>query len=258
MVCESQLRLLRRYLVQPPKIPNARSKFFRTAIRSLAHRAFSIPMNDKDLQHEIEIIHYLAHKNGFPTYLTSKIIEQQKEAINKNTSTQRNNNNVDKNVKTFVPLTYFNRASNEIGKVIKRFGYTPAFRTKYNCNNYIRNINKEQCDKYDKPGVYKIECSSCTSIYIGKTERNIRTRFNEHLQKSNSNVYKHVYDENHIINNLNNNVNVLHNSNDRYSLRTLEKYEIRRAMLNDENMLNVQLDLNLAGNTLIDECCTLP
>ena len=227
------------------------------AIRSLAQRAFSIPMNKQDLQNEIDIIHQLGFQNGFPAYIINKIINCQKNSINRQINNQQNNNNHAKAQikRKFVPLTYFNRSSNEVGKIFEKFGYTPAFRTKFKSHNYIKNHNRPSGNKFEQAGIYKVQCSTCPAVYVGKTERNIRTRFSEHLTKSNSNIYKHITEHNHIINDLNSNVSVCHISNNRKLLSTLEKYEIRKAMLDGSHLLNIQLDLNSAGNALIDLCC---
>ena len=212
-------------------------------------------MSPQNLQQEIDIIFQLGLTNGFPTHVINRIIEQHK-------TPRINVGNIqqpwqDKKQRKFIPLTYFNNSSNEIGRIFKKYGYTPAFSTQENCQKLLKKRVGNQTNNYDKPGIYKIKCGSCPSQYIGKTERTIRTRFEEHLTKNNSNVFKHIEETGHNINNLENNVSVCHTQYNRFWLKTLEKYEIRKAMLDDVQLLNVQLDLNFAANAVIDKCCEL-
>ena len=224
------------------------------AIRSLAYRAFAIPMAEKDLQHEINVIHYLAYKNGFPAFIANKIIEQQKAMHEK-----RKNNQIvpETSKRKFIPITYFNHTSNDIGRIFEKWGYTPAFRTVANSQTIMKRANQEPVDKFNRAGVYKINCDTCQAAYVGKTERSVRLRFKEHLSQNSSNVYKHIVDENHVINDIDQHVDICHLTNNKKLLSTLEKFEIRREVLNNTNLLNIQLDINNAGNVLIDRCCKI-
>ena len=47
--------------------------------------------------------------------------------------------------------------------------------------------------------IYMIECASCNKSYVGKTIRHFCTRKEEHMNSSNSSVFKHVQETNHII-----------------------------------------------------------
>ena len=72
------------------------------------------------------------------------------------------------------------------------------------CNKVGKNYVK--IDRLDRAGVYQINCDKCDALYIGKTERNIRQRFKEHLVRDNSNVYKHIKEKDHKIYSIDNNV----------------------------------------------------
>ena len=64
------------------------------------------------------------------------------------------------------------------------------------------------CQTASKPGscftknaIYRIECQICGAVYIGQTERTIRTRIGEHAKTSNSFVHQHMINA-HGINNV--------------------------------------------------------
>ena len=105
--------------------------------------------------------------------------------------------------------------------------------------------------------MYKIKCKDCSSVYIGKTERSVRVRHMEHLNRSNSNVYKHCREMNHQVDKLENSTEICHKDSNNMALKVLEKFEIRKAVLAGVDLLNVQLDIDSAGNDLIDLCCHL-
>ena len=50
-------------------------------------------------------------------------------------------------------------------------------------NNKLNNIISskiEQYNKYDRKGVYKLTCCNCNKFYVGKTNKKVNTRFEEH------------------------------------------------------------------------------
>ena len=71
----------------------------------------------------------------------------------------------------------------------------------------------------------------------------------------NSNIYRHITENKHNIGDLDRDVTILHNSKDTDMLKVLEKLEIRQAVLEGRALMNVQLDIDGAGNILIDKCC---
>ena len=66
--------------------------------------------------------------------------------------------------------------------------------------------------------IYEFVCPGCNAAYIGKTERNLKTRVSEHLDPHKSPISQHLNDcENvaflHHLNNLYDNLNDQHNNN---------------------------------------------
>lgn len=80
-------------------------------IRSLAHRAFNIPMCESDLQQEINIILQLGASNGFPAYIINELIAEPKNAVLNNDDSRNQPRKFIQERGRFLPITYFNRAS---------------------------------------------------------------------------------------------------------------------------------------------------
>lgn len=227
------------------------------ALHALAHRAAMIPMSNHNLQIELNNIRHIAQKNGYPLFLVNQIISKH---IRKKQNDMFPRKQADK--PNFVALNFFGNQSNKIAKIYKANGYTPAFRTTNNIRNAVFNTNKNtqqphSIDKYNMSGIYSIKCDDCNATYIGKTSRNFRQRFNEHIKSKTSNVFQHVRQTQHRITNLESNLSILHKSNDNKMLNVLEGYEIRKATLKNETLLNDQIDLNVRAGAVIDLCCTL-
>ena len=86
------------------------------------------------------------------------------------------------------------------------------YRIKYRTRNKTehtlsKNRHKEQ-NKFDLPGVYKLNCSGCNKFYIGQTGRSLKQRYIEHtkaLQSSTESTFA-----NHTYTNINTNMEILH------------------------------------------------
>ena len=186
-------------------------------------------------------------RNGYPVAVVNNI-------INKHKAKPHNNPKIcnDK----YVCLDFYNDSSYLIGQCFRRNGYKTAFRTNSKIINKLKLKSKTHTyDRLNQSGVYKISCNNCDNVYIGKTERNFSSRFKEHLKCNTSNVYKHLKDLNHNINE--DNLSILHVSNDKHMIKILEKFEITNSVSKSEKLLNIQLDIESASNILIDKCCNM-
>ena len=96
-------------------------------------------------------------------------------------------------------------------------------------------------------GIYKITCNECEHIYIGKTNRDFITRFEEHMRaykqgKTNiSNVADHLVKHKHTITNTENNMSILEINNNKQKLEQLEKYYIYKHK-NKYKLMNTQTE----------------
>ena len=44
----------------------------------------------------------------------------------------------------------------------------------------------------ERSGIYSLKCQYCNAVYVGKTGRNLKIRYNEHLKGTNSKIYRHM------------------------------------------------------------------
>lgn len=147
------------------------------AIHAMAHRLHNIPMEKVYFEKELQTIHQICSSNGYPRYIVNNILA-------KHSSHNKNENkftSCDTN-KKFVKLQFYNDASLKVGNIFRRYGYTPAFSTNNKIINNIVSSKTAALEKLNQSGVYKINCSDCEAKYVGKTERDFISRFNEHLR----------------------------------------------------------------------------
>jgi len=85
--------------------------------------------------------------------------------------------------------------------------------------------------KYERNGVYQLECPSCNKKYIGQTGRPFRVRFREHYNDykyghNKSKFAQHVIDEGHSFGPMNEIMEVTHVAKKGRMLDTLEKFYV--------------------------------
>ena len=96
-------------------------------------------------------------------------------------------------------------------------------------NNNTENFTKKH-PSFDNAGIYKLRCN-CNTFYIGKTNRNFKIRYKEHifeikLKKNfpNSIFAKHILKNNHKISfDINKDLEILNTQNNIYINTVLEE-----------------------------------
>jgi hypothetical protein len=99
--------------------------------------------------------------------------------------------------KKWVTFTYTGNYIRKITKLFKDTNLKVAFKTtttigKLLNDNHITNT-------YEQTGIYNLTCQSCYKVYVGRTGRNITTRFKEHIRKIRSNKDESAFAR-HILN----------------------------------------------------------
>jgi hypothetical protein len=207
----------------------------------MIHRAFSIPLSEKDLNNEINIIKNIAINNGFDIKLIDNLIKI-KNTKNALKSIYPSIKSQDQN--SYVTLTYFGEISEKIGYIISKSNKIVAYKTPNTISKILYNT-KDKNSKFQKSGVYKLKCNECASIYIGQTGRNFEIRYKEHynsfrLNKTDSTFSNHIIENNHTFPTLDK-LKILHNEPKSEKLNLLESLEIYKNKNN--NILNDQVDL---------------
>jgi hypothetical protein len=80
--------------------------------------------------------------------------------------------------KQWCTFTYTGKETTFITKLFKHTNIKVAFRTSNNIWKHLSQPPPEH-DKYKQSGVYKLTCPDCGKAYIGQTDEEFRTRFNE-------------------------------------------------------------------------------
>ena len=226
---------------------------------SIFYRLERIPLNKTNYEHELNIIYNIAHRNNFNLNTIKKIHKRIKEKIIHNSPN---------NVVNYCSMKYQNNMSNQFAKILNNNtnNVKIAFKTTNNLIKHINNRTKnftKNPPSFENPGIYKLKCS-CNKFYIGKTNRNFKIRYKEHISEirlkktvPNSNFAKHVLENNHNINfDINTDLEILNTQNNIYINSVLEELHIHNEIKknNFNNILNVQTDFknNILYQYLLD------
>ena len=191
------------------------------------------------------------HNNSFPIHLPKT----------HNPKPRRHQSNTQAAACKWATFTYVGKETTFITNTFRRTDLTIAFRTV----NAIRNAltcNTQTTDKYTRSGIYKLTCPECKKVYVGQTGRNFTIRFQEHINafKNNSHLSKyakHLIEQNHTLDSIQNMMQVLQYQNKGPHLNTYERFHIyaeciKENHLNDEHtiFLNKLFDTPLKYPTI--------
>ena len=160
-------------------------------------RSFKNCNNWNSFHNNIERIKSNLIKNAYSLFLMDKII---KKYLNYKFSSNQNQLKNTSDVHYF-KLPYISNLShhikNEISKFCKEFCKENVnitlFFTSFKIKNYY-SYKDSIHDDLKSFLVYKFNCASCSSSYIGETCRHFKTRIEEHIKKDNkSHVLKHLH-----------------------------------------------------------------
>lgn len=196
------------------------------AFNSYVHRLLTIPLSQINYKKELNILYHIAIANGYKRCIIDNLI---KNKINK-IITSLLYPVPEKKVNRYnSSLIYIGTVSERVSKTLKQHDMYAAFNT----NNSLRMLcnGKDKFDKHQKSGVYKLDCSECSSTYIGQTGRSFNTRYKEHISAYRNNhpekshFAKHLLDTGHRIPD-NHTFSILHTCKKSLKLSVLEQLEI--------------------------------
>jgi predicted GIY-YIG superfamily endonuclease len=172
----------------------------------MLHRACRLPLTEEDRQKEIQIIKQIARKNNYNPSIIDKMkknIERKLRNTEKLKSITTLNQENEKPNRKYVTFNYTGKQSQKIANKFKKYNVSVAYKTSNNLSKFLHHSTEDE-SKFEKSGIYKIQCNDCNSYYIGQTQ-NFRKRFKEHISawKNNkpdrSNVAKHLIQNNHTV-----------------------------------------------------------
>ena len=100
-----------------------------------------------------------------------------------------------------------------------------------------------------KNAVYLIKCSTCDAMYIGETERTVRSRIIEHTKQTTSHVFSHCRQTHPVVSDVNFTWSILNTERNYYNRKLLESLYISKFKKEGKMLLNVQ-DTAMALNDL--------
>ena len=96
----------------------------------------------------------------------------------------------------------------------KRQGYRIAYKTTNKTEHTLSKHTHKAQNKFDLPGVYKLNCSDCNKFYIGQTGCSFKQRYIEHTKAlhstTESTFANHPIETNHTYKNIDKNMDILH------------------------------------------------
>ena len=128
----------------------------------------------------------------------------------------------------------------------------------------MTNNNNKTIDRYEKSGIYKINCQDCTKFYIGQTGRAFKTRYAEHIQaiKSNnmtsqrSNFAEHILQSDHTYGNIKENMTILDTEKKGLKMNIKEELYIYKHTLKEKDNLLNTMQVH-TKNTLFDKIISI-
>ena len=113
-------------------------------------------------------------------------------------------------------------------------------------SNRLNNILYNKIENFNicySKGIYQLTCVNCEKFYIGRTNRNFKTRFKEHKKyfiygEGRSNFSTHVIEEGHEMNkNIEDTMTILNKESNHEKINKLEDIKIIKAAAS-QNILN--------------------
>ena len=108
-----------------------------------------------------------------------------------------------------------------------------SYTTNKNLGKLLATRTDQDLDKFERNGVYQLQCLSCNKKYIGQIEGPFKVRFREHYNDykhghSRSKFAQHVTDESHSFGPMNEIMEVIHVTRKGRMRDMLEKFYIHR------------------------------
>lgn len=209
------------------------------SFNSMIHRAINVPLSNDNYNNEINIIKQIGHNNGYKPEIINRLVNKKQTKFLTKKYIYSGNNNIQpiKNL-IYKKLLFTGDLSLKISRILPSH-ISPAFYTNSKIKNLIN--NKDVSNKFEKNGIYTLECNDCDAQYVGMTTRNFRTRIREHelcLRNNNySEFANHLIETGHSFNKEKTKFKHI-NINSYFNLCALETLEINKKIKSKINLVN--------------------
>jgi hypothetical protein len=225
------------------------------SFRSMLHRAYKIPLSEMNRRKEINIIKSIARANGYSSTLIdemgAKILKKMKNQERLRSMTTLSNEQEKENSR-YAAFHFTGNRTQKIANRFKKYGVSVAFKTQ-NTMSKILHPKIENCDKFDRPGVYKISCNDCNNFYVGQTVNFVK-RYKNHVsawknkKPERSNVAKHLLENGHTLGKIEDNLNILHICKKGNVMNAWEELFIYKEKCKDRNkLINEHVNFDSGG-----------
>lgn len=215
------------------------------AFHCYVNRLLNIPLSKEAYNNEVKILKQIAYNNHYEPKMIDRLIIKTKYKRLKNEIFPT----LDTHINRYIALPFLDQETNS--KILQVFSQNVenlkiSFRTNNSLSSHLVN-SKDKIDHLSKSGIYKLNCNTCNSTYIGRTCRPLKTRIQEHLTKSTSAFGEHLKNNNHDFSPRSNS-KILHNitSKNFNRLDFMEDIEITKELQDNFSCLNTQVNLNRA------------
>lgn len=210
------------------------------AFHSYIHRLINVPLSEANIQAELKYLRQVAKRNGYEPALIDKIY---RKSSNRYIKKEIFSQSITPSENIYKKINFLGKTSYGIANELRSTNTIAAFYTQNTLKNLLGNNKLRDNNKLSKSGIYQISCNDCNHIYIGQTGRSFYTRFSEHmrswrLQKTDSNVAKHMLQFNHTFGI--ENLKILHIEKKGQRLDLLESYELKKALSRKIQVMNDQ------------------
>jgi len=167
-------------------------KYNRNMIKGLVHRVWSLTSSFEIFDKEIDTLHNKLSINGYNKKYLNNIIKNTVESIYLKSKDKINNKNLNAteeviNLKKIYLKIPYSEGARDFKRILEKqapVGVTIKILFLTNkISNYFSNKSKTQLGMKANL-VYQYKCHKCESLYIGETNRHLRTRIAEHTQSS--------------------------------------------------------------------------
>lgn len=174
-------------------------------LNSMIHRLATVPLSDEAFMREVSTIKHIASKNCIMVDIDGMIRKKIVGLTLKSISTLNTPTNTGahrRNRKRFIRLPYLPKITSEISRNLSSINLRPAYHSYLPLRRLFSTV-KDKEPPLSKSGVYLLPCRDCPAVYVGESERSMRTRINDHVSAFiNSNTTKsafaaHLIDANH-------------------------------------------------------------
>ena len=141
-------------------------------------------------------------------------------------------------------MPYYPKLSEQLQKCSKKHNINLGLQVTNTVKSYMPKI-KQINSKYNRNGVYQLNCQDCSKYYIGQTSRTFEKRLKEHeaairlKHPDKSHFAKHILEDGHSANiSLDNNLKILDYNSD-YKIRNFKESFHIKCKKQDGNCVNI-------------------